>query len=245
MKVFKRYASVAYDSQNFSILSVESISPPVLENVNAVQLSEIYSAVLTPSGSTEVVDLSSTLLAEIAWALRTYQGDFSNSLQLPLDLLRGFLLVPIQFATLGWYMVNSTQFYTNTTEFALPSDLETTATTVQANYRAMAAPWTVGLFIGAVSILLIWCNWILLYVLCRGAPTPHISSFLEVDVCSKSTAFQGEIIGHTFSEMLREEGLGNIEVKRIAHKLEDKRLRLVGLRNDRGDAHLVLAEIKD
>ena len=110
LTAYKRYATVAYDTRNLSILSVESISSPEPVEINATQLNELFSTVLTPvtNGSFEDNDLTNTLLIETGWALRLFQDDFRSSLQLPIDLLRGFLLVPIQFATTSWMWVNAT-----------------------------------------------------------------------------------------------------------------------------------------
>lgn len=252
MKTFKRYSTVAYDARNLSILSVESISSPEQVVLDSSDLSLIFSAVLTPTPNISTTDTAmiNALLSEIGWALRLYQDQFPDSTQLPLDLLRGFLLVPVQFATTAWMWVNATQQYTNTTDFALPSELETTASSTQLTYRAIAKPWTVATFIVCVSVLLIWCNSLLLYLLVRGPVAPNTSSFVEVDVGSKSTflskhnessdAVHGENRQeYDFSGMLRGEGLANSESKAIVEKTRDKKVRLAAV-NDRADGNVLV-----
>lgn len=254
LMAYKRYATVAYDTRNLSILSVESISSPEPVDLRATQLNEIFSAVLTPlmNGSSEDNDLANTLLIETGWALRLFQGDYQSSVQLPLNLLRSFLLVPIQFATVAWMWVNSTQYYTGTTAFALPADLETTAFTANMEYRAVAATWTVAVFIAVVCVLLMWCFLLLLYLLWNSIVAPNTSVFVEIDIGSKSknplniSPPENGIITD-FSIMLRNVGIGNAESQEILRKLKETRLRLVqmdrflvlvditGTRNDLGD----------
>lgn len=251
MRVYKRYATVAYDTRNLSILSVESISPPEVVKIDPLELSEIFSVVLTPltNGSNQDMDLTNSLLVETGWALRLYHDEFPEGQNLPQDLLRGLLLVPIQFATIAWYWVNSTEDYTDSTEFALPSDLVTTASTAHLTYRAIAKRWTVGAFIAVVSILLIWCNCILVYLLVGSTVAPNTSAFVEVDVSSKSThSFKysrapgdhDQVEMYDFSTMLRGEALGNSESTAIIDRIRDKRLRLAAFDGPRGEKFLVI-----
>jgi hypothetical protein len=250
MATFKRYATVAYDTSNLSILSVESISEPKLVTLNPSDLMETYNAVLTPSGgnSSEQADLTNTLLLETGWVLRLYQSEFGSSHQLPLTLLRGLLLIPLQFGSLAWMWVNSTEYYTNTTQFALPSDLETTAVTANISYRAIAAPWTVAIFIGAVGVLLVWVNSVLLCLLCGKGAAPNTSSFPEIDMTAKSA---GPILVITMDNsvaapldlgsFLRQAGLGNSESKFIIRAIGNKKVRAVILKDDEEMEHVVLS----
>jgi hypothetical protein len=128
LSVFKRYATTAYDGRNLSIRSVESISGPQPSELNPVDLRTVFTAILTPglTNSSDDKESIDSGLFYIGWALRAFQDEFTGDSDLPLTLLRGLLTVPIQFATMAWEWVNATAT-TNTTEFALPPDLETTA----------------------------------------------------------------------------------------------------------------------
>lgn len=212
--------------------------------MDPVQMSRVYSKALTPisNSSCEELALVNTLLVETGWALRLYRDDFTDSLQLPLDLLKSFLLIPIQFSTVAWQWVNSTQLYTNTTRFALPEDLETVAITARRTYRAIAAPWTVGSFIATASFLFIWCNCISFYVLACKTGVPNTSSFVEIDVSSKSSGLPHGSFTYDFATMLRDRGLGNSETSTIVARLKNKKLRLVGMAGDEGREFLVLVD---
>jgi hypothetical protein len=188
MSIFKRYATTAYNGRNLSIRSVESISAPNPTELNPLDLRTVFTAVLTPgltnsSDDTEAVDAG---LYYIGWALRAYQDEFTDDVELPLTLLRGLLTVPIQFATMAWEWVNATATI-NTTDFALPQDLETTASTAKITYRAKAKPWTVCVFMILTALLLIWCNSALLWILTQRTAAPNLSEFVEVDIGSKAT----------------------------------------------------------
>src|SRR6266496_5500888 len=104
MAIFKRYVTVAYDSRNLSILSVESLSSLEVAEFHSQNLHQIFTAALTPglnatSGNTE---LSNALLFQLGWLLRVYQDNFREADGVALALLRAFLTVPIQFSTLVW-----------------------------------------------------------------------------------------------------------------------------------------------
>lgn len=254
MKTFQRYSTVAYDARNLSILSIESISSPKQVEIDSTALRLIFSAVLTPTTpniSPTDAEMVNALLSETGWALRVYRYEFEHSTQLPLDLLRGFLLIPLQFSTTAWMWVNSTQQYRNMTDFALPPELETTASPAEIVYRAIAKPWTVGLFIAAVSGLLIWCYCLLAYILVRGTAAPNCSSFVELDVTSKSShslkyeqltdmAHSDNRQGYDLSRLLRKEGLGNSESRAIVEIIRDKNIRLAEVSDDQGNKFLVL-----
>jgi hypothetical protein len=141
---------------------------------------------------------------------------------------------------LAWEWVNATSS-SNGSLFALPSDLETTASVAQVTYRAIANQWTVWVFIALTGFLLIWCNCLLLWVLAQSTAAPNSSAFAEVDINSKSTyssidqqSIRDEenrfgTVATDFSSMLRGAGLGNAESKAIIQSLKDKILRVAGM----------------
>lgn len=213
----------------------------------------MFSAVLTPgpnatSDDTESVNAG---LYYIGWALRAYHDEFTSDPQLPLLLLQGLLTVPIQFSTLAWEWINATSVI-NTTEFALPPDLETTASRAEVTYRAKANPWTVFVFIALTAILLIWCNCLLLWILAQNTPSPNLSSFVEVDIGSKSTyssisqydpiqdVQESMLTVEDFATMLRRAGLGNAENSAVIQCLKDRRIRVAGVGRDENEKSLVL-----
>jgi len=251
LSVFKRYATTAYDGRNLSIRSVESFSAPQPLEVNPIDLRTVFTVILTPgltnsSDDKESIDAG---LFYIGWALRAFQDEFTSDSKLPLVLLRGLLTVPIQFATMAWEWVNATAT-TNTTEFALPPDLETTASIVNTTYRAKAKPWTVCVFMILTALLLIWCNSMLLWILTQKTAAPNLSEFVEVDIGSKTTVLPGLLGGPSeeetgndvvpWSTMLRDAGLGNAETRAVVERLKNSNIRVAAVRSNANEASLVL-----
>jgi hypothetical protein len=250
--MFKRYSTTPYDGRNLTILSIESISTPQPTDIQADHLRPIFTAVLTPgfnitSDDTETVN---ALLYSLGFALRLYQDEFTGDSQLPLVLLQGFLAVPIQFATMAWERTNATSG-SNGSEFALPADLETTASIAEVTYRAKAKPWTVCVFMVLTAVLLLWCNSILLWILTQKTASPNLSSFVEVDIGSKSTySTEPPTVDHVelatevpiqdWSTMLQRAGLGNAGTARVVQSLKDKRLRVAGVDCAADEKSLVL-----
>lgn len=254
MSVFKRYATTAYDGWNLSILRIESLSPPNSSKINPLDFRTIFTAILTP-GLTNSVDDTASIVAGlyyIGWALRAYQDEFTTNSQLPLTVLRGLLTVPIQFATMAWEWVNlNATATTSTTEFALPPDLEATASIARRTYRAKAKPRTVCVFIGLTSLLLIWCNSVLLWILRQKTASPNLSDFVEVDIASKATApiEHSQVLNQEGDEMedledwstrLRRVGLGNAQTKSVVQNLKNSNIRVAGVRSVGNEINLVL-----
>ena len=254
MSLYKRYATVAYDSRNLSILSVESVSPPEPAPVNAEAVREVATVVFMPgpNATSDDTEMVNSLLFGMGFALRLYQDDFPNDQLLPLVLLQGFISVPFQFSTTAWQWVNATQGSNDSSLYALPADLETTATISEVTYRAIAKKWTICVFISLTGFLLIWCNLIFLWILRQKTAMPNSSSFVEVDIGSKS-AYPSQITGglcedgesvranyDDWSQMLRTAGLGNSESKAIIQRVKDRKIRLVALKGDNEDNFLVL-----
>lgn len=254
MLLYKRYATVAYDSRNLSILSIESVSTPELAPVDSFAVREIATVVFLPglNATTDDTEMVNSLLFGIGFALRLYQDEFPNDQLLPLRLLQGFISVPFQFSTTAWQWANATQGSNDSSIYALPADLQTTATISEVTYRAIANKWTICVFITLTVILLIWCNSIFLWILRQKTASPNSSSFVEVDIGSKS-AYLSKIISdlredgeptqvdyQDLSQMLRTAGLGNSESKAIIQRVKDRKIRVVSLKSDANDNFLVL-----
>jgi hypothetical protein len=180
MSLFKRYATIAYDSNNFSIISIESISAPVSIPVNKSDYETFFSIVLAPipqqlNSSDPTFQDSVTSYTEqfgLGWILRTYHDELP-ALRNQINLLRGFLAIPIQFSTGAWHLISSE---------TLPLDLKTTASQSRVAYRAMIQAWTVIIF-GVMSFFLIlWSTACLIWIHFRGPDTPDASFFPEMDI---------------------------------------------------------------
>jgi hypothetical protein len=183
MSLFKRYATIAYDANNFSIISIESISAPVSIPVNKSDYETFFSIVLAPipqqlNSSDPTFQDSVTSYTEqfgLGWILRTY-GDELPALRNQINLLRGFLTVPLQFSTGAWHLISKE---------TLPPDLKTIASKSRVAYRAMIQAWTVVIFGVMFFALILWSIACLIWLCFRGPDTPGASFFPEMDIINQ------------------------------------------------------------
>lgn len=71
LNVFKRYSTVAYDRQNLSILSVQSISPPHQIQLDIPGFHSIYTKLFTlDTNYTDDIKMTNSVLYQIGWVLR-------------------------------------------------------------------------------------------------------------------------------------------------------------------------------
>ena len=110
--VFKRHSTAAYDRRNLSILSVDSLSAPEVVEIDPRDLRSLFAKTLTPgpNATSDDTEMTNALLFQLGFVLRLTQDDFSDDKESPLNLLRGFLTIPIQFSTIAWQWVNATSF---------------------------------------------------------------------------------------------------------------------------------------
>jgi hypothetical protein len=196
MSLYKRYATVAYDPRNLSILSVMSVTDPTPIDSDAAfsmarNLSEIYALGLElfplpplfNSSSQDFADAATIFSSQfdIGWALRLYQDDYPDYVAGPITVLQNFLAVPIQFATTALQWANFS---------SLPSDLETTVTTAQVAYRAFSQPWKFYVFV-ALTFSLSFCAMVILaYSHSSSHPIPDSSLYPEFDILAKEPLFR-------------------------------------------------------
>jgi hypothetical protein len=230
MTIFKRYATVAYDARNLSILSIEGISDASVVEYHPEDLRQIFTAALTPhlNATSDDTELTNALLYQLGFILRLYQDNFRDAKDVALDLLRGFLTVPIQFSTLVWVYVNATTPPTATGPFPLPADFETTASAAQVTYRALVTPWFVFVFIAVAGFLLIWSTSIFGYTLLQKSIPPNTSPFPEVDIGAKALYCEresGNEVGG-YSVTLQESNLHDAEAGRIVQVVRGHAIRL-------------------
>jgi hypothetical protein len=257
MSAFKRYATVAYDRHNFSILSIESISRPTLVSYKASDYREMFTNLFAPTSNdtSDNTIMVNAMLFQIGWLLRLYQDDFRDDQESPVNFLRNMLTIPIQFSTAAWQFANATaQLLPGL--YALPLDMVTTASAARMTPRVMATPWTVYAFICLTSALYLWGASVLCWVLRQKPVPPNTSGFLEVDISSKLARRTSNNHGQSdedsrsavvdFSSILQSGELGNAGSSRIAQFIKGKGLRAGAMRNHvPAERHIVLAMVDE
>ncbi len=185
--MFRRKATVAYDSQNISILSIDSISPPEPTPVDISDFRLYCDIVLAPvpktlniSAPQNYEDSCTRFNVEfgLSFLLRLYISDYLTYTDGGLSLLRSFIAVPFQFSTALQQAGDINTF---------PLDNHVTASLSKASYRAMVEPWTVWVF-GFLSMLVTsWGIGCLIWISFFGPNSPNTSFFPEIDITSKSS----------------------------------------------------------
>jgi len=190
LNIQKRYATVTYDLSNFTILSIESISEPIPTTTSFISeavgnLTHLFSLVFSPIPETfNTSDSDFPTYASawgdywlLSWALRLYQDDYRNYPGGPLDVLKNFLMIPVQFSTTAWQAVSWD---------TLPSDLNTVGTYATSSPRVLGKPWMLIVFGASAGSLILSCVIALLWVIIFGPVTPNSSRWPEIDTPAKS-----------------------------------------------------------
>ncbi|KAI9770897.1 MAG: hypothetical protein M1840_002601 [Geoglossum simile] len=219
---FQRHATVAYDLANFSILSVESIGPPVPSQFPVSDLRAFFTNVLAPvpmlenTSSPAFITQATTASVqfELGWILRLYQDDFSTYENGPLNILRGFLTIPIQFSTLAWQLGNID---------SIPTDLKTNAALSKASNRAIAQPWTIKAFGVLGTLMYLWIMAYLMWVYWFSYNSANRSIYPEIDVASKCGAWLPPNV-HTLGHTLRLLRLDNCSSSEVRERLGGKKI---------------------
>ncbi|KAK0729575.1 hypothetical protein B0H67DRAFT_2521 [Lasiosphaeris hirsuta] len=185
-----RFATTAYSGANFSILSVDDLSSPKLTEITAKDVMPIITKILAPIDRSinpshpDWINNASTYAIHYALGsgLRYYKSYFPELDILPLDILRNFISVFLQFSTGAIYAGIGAP---------LPPELNTNATVVSVHYRAMADPWVLGVY-GIVSLFLsLWAMGVLALACILGSGTPVASKFPEIDLISRYPGYPG------------------------------------------------------
>lgn len=234
MSFYKRNATVSYDTQSQNILTIESISSPSLGNLNPLDFHNIYSYTLNQStfnASADAIQKANEIqteatLFDLGWVTRLYHDDFPADTQVPRDLFRGFLAIPLQFGTAAWEFANASHSLDGD-KYALPQYMETTASATRTRYRALAAPWTVYLYISLVGLSTLWATSITIITFFPVGP--NTSSFSDIDISSKSghlNTTDGRGLHTEYGLALRIAGLSNASTRELMPFIRGHTIRI-------------------
>jgi hypothetical protein len=224
LNVRKRYATVAYDIRNFSILSIESIGNPEpmtasftaeavgnLTKIFSLAFSSVPNTFNTTDGNFETYAASWSNFYMLSWALRLYQDDYRNYPGGPLDVLKSFLTIPIQFSTTAWQWASWD---------TLPPDLYTTGTYAISSSRVLGKLWVLLVFAAGAGSLILFSAGVLVWIVARGPTTLNSSRLSEIDAFAKSRfelaqrrneGESGDVTELDLERFARQSGLENVE----------------------------------
>ena len=168
---------------------------------------------------------------ELGWILRLYQDDFSTYENGPLNILRGFLTIPIQFSTLAWQLIDINN---------IPTDLKTTAALSKGSNRAIAQPWTIRVFGVLGAFMYLWIMACLVWVCWFSYNSANSSIYPEIDFASKCGAWFPRDVP-TLGHALHSSRLDNCTSKEVIERLGGRRI-FFGVQELAGnDQRIVLA----
>jgi hypothetical protein len=188
MKVYKRMATVAYDSSNFSILSIESLGLPevAVDEDSVADLRTLFD-IMYPQLTTIIEDIADAVIglntgqmwtdlaylasvyclqAEITAAELLYKSIYPDWASGQRDILEGFLAIPIQFSNLLLQELDKT---------VLLTDMDTTASWGHASFRVRSAVWPIVAFAGLASSLFLLACLCLAYAYWAAAHRKNVS----------------------------------------------------------------------
>lgn len=240
MAMFSRKATVAYDSQNISILSIESITAPVPYAVPISDVKLYCDIVLASVPTTLNISANESSYENsctefnvgfgLCLVLRIYETTYTTYLDGGLSLLRSFLAAPFQFST-------SIQAIGDIRRF--PQENHVTASLSKNSYRAIIQPWTVWVFGILAALVTSWGVGCLTWVSFYGPSSPNTSFFPEIDITSKSSIYairrkshtdhdrEFEMAGETLEDLAkltRINGLANGMSRSVVEAIRGKRV---------------------
>jgi hypothetical protein len=262
MKIYQRMSTVAYDSYNFSILSVESLGLPqaAVDEDSVADLKKLFS-IMYPQLITIVEDVVAAIAdsnpsqtwADLAYLASVYclqaeitaaelflKGDYPNWVTGQTNILEGFLAMPVQFGTLLLQQIDKSVLLTS---------LATTASWAQVSFRVRSDPSPIIAFSFLVSFLVIGAASCLLYahwVKHRMAGQDVSSRTIEVafengnpfdapsaGIWQSLSSLWGRIRGKYSPTLQNRTPGGNTQV--VARTVSDKFLVAVDLKKDQGN----------
>ena len=249
LSAFTQRATTAYERQNLSIISFETVALPQPITLDPDDFKAIWAKLFDP-GSDATSDnavMANSLMYELGWYLRLYEDQFNGAGQVPLNLLQNFLTIPIQFSTTALQFSNATleAILPESGTFAMPSYLEATASGAQITPRFIGQLWTVCTFIAICNVLVLWAGCILGWILfnkTRLLTDP--SAFPEWDIVSKSGCdTEHGSTRTTLPGLAQEKGLTNAGSCAIPKAVRGERAKVVEVQcRGRNTYYLLLVE---
>ncbi|KAG7107153.1 hypothetical protein HYQ44_013719 [Verticillium longisporum] len=230
MTVYRQNATTTYDRSDLSIKHVTPTSKQVLQPMSAPEALRIWRRIFIPTAEADLIDRQSinVTIHRLAWKYRTYTEFFPDH-DVPVEQLRNFLAVPLQFGITALQYANYTMALPPEKR-AFPPELLTVATGGRSIMKFVGPLWTAWVFIvsGVLVTVLSGCGfW---YILVQAHPVPRPSGILEVDFAVKLEdvkARNGESSVGSFSEVAEEmHSREDYSAWSIIKSLRDKRITM-------------------
>jgi hypothetical protein len=202
-----------YDRKDLTIKLVEPTSEAELLQIFATDIWKMWDHTFIPPEDASPLDNQSinVTLSRLAWKYRTYTEFFPDH-NVPLEQLRNFLLVPLQFSVTAMQYVNYTMALppADIQDFAL--ELMTTATGGQSIQKFVSPLWTSLTFIASGCAVVLLSGIAFVRILSQDSPVPTSSGITEIDFASRLAEAGAQVV---------EEGRGEVEAPLETAPLRD------------------------
>jgi hypothetical protein len=199
---YKQFTTTSYGRQNLSIIAATPIgnAEPLPINIDGFKAMWALLFGSNSSSSSETSVIASTIsddavmtdsfMYELGWYLRLYEDQFHDDHQSPLNILRNFITVPLQFYTTAMQAWNATKAAYGLTSLdggvAMPDEMHTTVSAAHGEWRWKAPLGVVISWIAVAMILVLSTGAILLWVLVLDPPDFEASGSPPFDILSVS-----------------------------------------------------------
>jgi hypothetical protein len=177
---YKQFTTTSYYGKNLSIINVTPTSARETLPINVNAFKSMWAKLFNPGNDTSAVPnpfMVEAVQFELGFYLRLETDDFPNDQQSPLQILRNFITVPLQFSTAALLYANATI----NDGFDIPDDMQATASAALGRYRWKARLWTVVTWIGVAGTLLLSSGGMILWILFQDPTEVNSTAFPFVD----------------------------------------------------------------
>ena len=184
---YKQFTKTSYGRQNLSIIAAVPVGKPDPLPINIDGYKAIW-ALLFRSNSTSpssqtwtnastISDdevMTDSFMFELGWYERLYEDQFHADHQSPLNILRNFITVPLQFYTTAMQAWNAKKAAEGLSSInggvAMPDEMQTTVSAAHGEWRWKAPLWSVISWIAVAMILVISSGAVLFWILFLNPP---------------------------------------------------------------------------
>jgi hypothetical protein len=202
-----------YDRKDLTIKLVESTSEEEMLQIFATDIWKMWDHTFIPPEDASPLDNQSinVTLSRLAWKYRTYTEFFPDH-NVPLEQLRNFLLVPLQFSVTAMQYVNYTMALPPADIHDFARELMTTATGGQSIQKFVSPLWTSWTFIASGCAVVVLSGIAFAKILSQDSPVPTSSGITEIDFASKLAEAGVQVV---------EEGRSEVEAPSETGRLRD------------------------
>ena len=223
---YTQFTTTSYYNKNLSIINVIETSPREILPIDINGFKATWAKLFNPGNNTSPVAnpfMVEAVQFELGFYLRLGTDDFPNAQQSPLQILRNFITVPLQFYTTALQYMNATVGGVD-----IPDDMRATASAALGHWRWKAQLWTVAIWIGIAGILLLSSGGMVLWILVQNPVPVKSTAFPHLDMVSLAgSGCQLSDSRITLADLARTNDLANMNTREMIEVFQNTRGYLI------------------